>query len=50
MAAEIGASCYMECSAKTQKGLKDVFEAAIREAIASKKKGNERKLKKCSIL
>ncbi len=50
MATELKAAGYMECSAKTQEGLKDVFELAIRQGIASKKKANDRKLKKCSIL
>jgi Ras-related C3 botulinum toxin substrate 1 len=45
---EIGARCYMECSALTQEGLKNVFDEAIRAALtkpAAKKKG-----KKCIVM
>jgi len=38
MADRIGAVSYMECSAKTKDGVREVFEAATRAAIKPKKK------------
>lgn len=48
MKAEIGAFAYCECSARTQKGLKEVFFAAI-EATRQVKKEDKKK-PKCLIL
>jgi len=44
---ELGARCYVECSALTQEGLKNVFDEAIRAALNKDKKG---KKKPCLIL
>jgi len=46
-AKEIGAVKYMECSALTQTGLKDVFDEAIRAALS---KPNKKRRRKCLIL
>ena len=40
---EIGAVAYGECSARTQKGLKEVFNAAIESVLAPKGKEKEKK-------
>lgn len=47
MAKEIGAFAYMECSARTQKGLNEVFQKAIEATRAEQKK--EKKKDKCVI-
>lgn len=38
MANRIGAFGYMECSAKTKDGVREVFEMATRAALQAKKK------------
>merc|ERR1711970_126751 len=50
MAEKIKAAKYLECSAKTKEGVREVFEAAIRAAIYTKK-GKRKKLKEyCRVL
>ena len=38
MAERIGAYAYLECSAKTKEGVRDVFETATRAALQARKK------------
>ena len=49
-AAEISAIKYMECSALTQKGLREVFDECIRCVLNPKKEKSQKGKKKCSIL
>jgi hypothetical protein len=48
MAKEIGATKYQECSALTQKGLKNVFDEAIRAVLCPRPKPKPKH--KCSLL
>eukprot|EP00744_Colponema_vietnamica_P000247 GILI01000443.1.p1 GENE.GILI01000443.1~~GILI01000443.1.p1 ORF type:complete len:196 (+),score=51.07 GILI01000443.1:49-636(+) len=51
MAKQIGAVKYMECSALTQKGLKMVFDEAIRAVIINKDKPKRRRRRNnCQIM
>ncbi|KAJ6215908.1 hypothetical protein RDWZM_010408 [Blomia tropicalis] len=51
IAKRIDAAQYLECSAKTQEGIREVFDVATRVALAmKKKKKSKRKLPSCCIL
>jgi len=47
VAQKIGATKYLECSAKTNEGVREVFEVATRAALVA---GKRKKPNKCSIL
>ncbi|XP_071483187.1 rho-related GTP-binding protein RhoA-B-like [Diadema setosum] len=49
MSDKIGAFKYMECSAKVNDGVREVFEMATRAALQSRKKPG-RRFRKCSFL
>jgi len=48
MANRIGAKDYLECSALTKEGVREVFEAATRAALS--RRGKQRKKSKCDLL
>ncbi len=47
---KIGARYYLECSAKTNEGVREVFEHATRAALLSKKGRDGGRKGKCQIL
>lgn len=50
VAQKIGAYKYIECSAKTGEGVREVFEHAARAALMANKHPGKNKKKKCVIL
>ena len=50
VAKEIGARRYVECSAKMGKGVREVFDAAIRESLRKGGIGKLGKGKKCILM
>ena len=48
--AEFGLVDYVECSARTQRGLKRLFETCIEAVLAPKKKEKRKFFSKCTIL
>lgn len=50
VAEKIKAINYLECSAKLNQGVREVFEAATRAALETKEKDKKKKKKKCLIL
>ena len=41
LAKQIGAECYMECSARTTQGVKNVFDAAVLAVLEPRKKAKK---------
>ena len=50
VAHSIGAASHMECSAKTKENIREIFDEAIKVAIASKSPTSNCCLPKCVIL
>ena len=49
MAEKIGAKGYYECSSKTKEGVREIFEAATRAALANKRKSGGKNLRICQM-
>ena len=50
MARKLGEVAFMECSALTQKGLKAIFDEAIRVGLTRQPERRGKKKKGCAIL
>ncbi|KAF9966887.1 GTP-binding protein Rho1, partial [Mortierella alpina] len=50
VARHIKARDYLECSAKTGEGVREVFEGATRASLLAKPKGGRRSSKNCLVL
>nr|KAG5708473.1 hypothetical protein BaRGS_026200 [Batillaria attramentaria] len=50
MAERIGAVAYVECSAKTKDGVREVFETAAKEVLQRRAQKNKKKSRKCRVL
>ena len=50
LALELGAQCYLESSAKTREGVREVFEAAARASLKKMKRRRNGHHKRCRIL
>ena len=50
VAKQIGAKRYLECSAKEGRGVREVFDAAVRESLGKGKMGRMVRGKKCVVL
>jgi len=50
MAQDIGAIKYLECSAMTQEGLKDVFDECIRAGLVARQKGSGKDQQNCGCI
>jgi small GTP-binding protein len=46
---ELKGQCYLECSARTQEGLKGVFDTAIQTVIAARKRPTKKR-KECIVM
>ena len=50
VAQKIGAHAYLECSAKTKEGVREVFETATSAALRVKQRGRKKCKVRCSVL
>ena len=50
VAQKIGAKHYLECSARTGEGVREVFQYATRAALLSRTKSGKKHSKGCMIL